>query len=214
MFCYNRKLWEKSQIAIMKKDLNPLEKSQIKQSDTAIGPTIRSSGSQLSQRLGTALENALPGKEFWDICCDHGILGIHALKSQKFSEVNFVDQVPQIMDQLEEKIRKHVKKSATNDQQQMIGFNFYTCPAELLRTSLKGNICILGVGAEKINFILQEWLKLDLLHADRLILGPHKDIEWFCEEVIPRFPGYHLVKKIDILEKNRTRTILVLDKLL
>ncbi len=199
MFCYNRKLWEKSQIAIMKKDMSSLEKSPIK-----------AANSQLSQRLSTALENALPGKEFWDICCDHGILGIHALRSQNFLEVNFVDQVPEIMRRLEEKIRKYIKKSDFP-----VGkLNFYTCPAEVLQAPLKGNICILGVGAEKINFILQEWARLNLLHADRLILGPHKDTEWFCEKVIPHFQRYHLVKKIDLLEKNRTRTILVLDKLL
>jgi tRNA A22 N-methylase len=79
---------------------------------------------------------------------------------------------------------------------------------------LEGNICILGVGAEKINFILQEWMKLELLQADRIILGPHKDTEWFCEKVVPHLQRYHLVKTIDVREKNRIRTILVLDKLL
>ncbi len=191
MFCYNRKLWEKSQIAN--------EKDKMR--------------SQLSQRLNTALEQALPEKEFWDICCDHGILGIHALRSQNFLEVNFVDQVPDIMHRLEEKIRKYIEK-LNSAEGSIAKMNFYTSPAELLQIPLKGNICVLGVGAEKINFILQEWSKLDLLHADRLILGPHKDTEWFCEKVIPHLQRYHLIKKIDLLERSRTRTIFVLDKLL
>ena len=174
---------------------------------------IKTPGSRLSHRLSMALENALPGKEFWDICCDHGILGIHALHSQNFLAVNFVDQVPHIMNRLEEKIRKYIKKLAMPSSENE-KFNFYSCPAELLPVPLKGSVCILGVGAEKIDFILREWLKADLLQADRLILGPHKDTDWFCEKVIPHFLKYHLVKKIDLLEGNKTRTILILDKLL
>ncbi|MEL0657776.1 tRNA (adenine(22)-N(1))-methyltransferase TrmK [Psychromonas arctica] len=40
----------------------------------------------------------------WDCCCDHGLLGIKILTNNVIKEVNFVDVVPDIINQLHDKL--------------------------------------------------------------------------------------------------------------
>ncbi len=162
---------------------------------------------KLSLRLATAFENSLPGYPLWDICCDHGLLGIHALMSKNFPEVHFVDQVPKIMSSLSAKIER--KRTAS-----MPLASCHLLPAENIQHSLEGSVCVLGVGAQKIEIFLNAWEGAGLLQAKRLILGPHKDEVWFLKNIIPSLKNYQLQKQIDVLERGRKRTIFILDKTL
>lgn len=164
---------------------------------------------KLSLRLSTALENALPDLCLWDICCDHGLLGMHALRSQKFPQVHFVDQVPHLMNSLHETVTARWKSAERSLSQQAF---FHTTAAEDLRMTLNGTICVLGVGAQKIEIFLKAWKNSGLLSAERLILGPHKDETWFLEKIIPGLENYRLQKQIDLCERGRKRTLFILDR--
>lgn len=41
----------------------------------------------------------------WDCCCDHGLLGIHLLRRNAAPYIHFVDVTPQLIDDLEDKLR-------------------------------------------------------------------------------------------------------------
>lgn len=45
-------------------------------------------------------------KHIWDCCCDHGLLGFSLLSSQANSTVHFVDIVPKLMANLENKLKR------------------------------------------------------------------------------------------------------------
>lgn len=164
---------------------------------------------KLSLRLATALENALPWQPFWDICCDHGLLGIQALRSEKFPQVHFVDQVPQLIENLQVKIKA---KEQSLDKAAPLPAYFYSIPAENLKEKLSGNICVLGIGAQKMEIFLKAWENSELLQAQRLILSPHKDEKWFLEKVIPELENYQLQKQIDLCERGRKRSLFILDR--
>lgn len=61
---------------------------------------MRLPNARLTPRMKCFIEHALKEQPLWDICCDHGYVGIKALESSEFSEVHFVDQVPHIMERL------------------------------------------------------------------------------------------------------------------
>jgi len=42
----------------------------------------------------------------WDCCCDHGLLGFSLLSSQASSNIHFVDIVPALMTELEQKLQR------------------------------------------------------------------------------------------------------------
>ena len=46
----------------------------------------------------------------WDCCCDHGLLGIKILSDGLVKQVNFVDQVPDIMTELQHKLTQYGHK--------------------------------------------------------------------------------------------------------
>lgn len=103
--------------------------------------------------------------EVWDTCCDHGKLGMAVLESNKSNVVHFVDQVPSIINELENKLLNIA--SLTRERYKLHG-----CPAENLQVSSSGKtlICICGVGGEVVIKIMQSLLKNnDLAHCDFLL---------------------------------------------
>lgn len=76
----------------------------------------------------------------WDLCCDHGLLGLHLHEQFKSSEVHLVDQVEPIIDQL------HAKYSERKDGRLFI----QQCSAEDINLTHHARQCfvIAGVGGE------------------------------------------------------------------
>ena len=69
-------------------------------------------GIKLGKRLA-AIESLIVHDydHIWDGCCDHGFLGCSLLGTQPASQVHFVDIVPELMAELEEKLNFHQKKN-------------------------------------------------------------------------------------------------------
>lgn len=60
---------------------------------------------KLNKRLLALSEMVIePYQLVWDCCCDHGLLGFKILSDGLIKQVNFVDVVPQIINQLEQKL--------------------------------------------------------------------------------------------------------------
>jgi len=102
--------------------------------------------------------------QVWDLCCDHGKLGLALLESKKTKLIHFVDQVPSIISDLDKKIQKI--KELDSEQ-----YTLNTLNAE--NVILKDNnslICICGVGGDVAIKIIDSLMKNnDLNNHDILI---------------------------------------------
>lgn len=162
----------------------------------------------LSKRLKLIFDQLIPGEPVWDICCDHGYLGLAAYESNRFSEVNFVDQVPQIIQRLEETFNQVVK-----DKDNHTRANFIARAGEHLSHQLNGNVVICGVGSYSIFQIVKSLQEKNLLKARRLILCPQNDVVKIEDlKKLPDFTYRQLSENLVVNEKDRLREIYVLDQ--
>jgi tRNA (adenine22-N1)-methyltransferase len=162
---------------------------------------------RLSNRLKIIFNNLIPNSDVWDFCCDHGYLGAAAYKSNKFKNIYFVDQVDTIVQKLENRFKKYVYTAAANSKAY-----FFCEDAKTLQQSITGNICITGVGGLTIIEILHALSKNNFLHADRLILGPHRDDEKLIN-FMTELNQYKLLKKEEVAEGARLRNIFVFNRI-
>ena len=96
---------------------------------------------RLSTRL-RALFDAIPAgyDVVWDLCCDHGRLGLAVLESERAGEVHFNDSVDAIMDDLEQRLVRYGARH----------YELHRGPAERLRIPDSGRqlLVLAGVGDE------------------------------------------------------------------
>lgn len=160
---------------------------------------------KLSERMLLFLSLGIKDKPFWDICCDHGYVGLGALKSN-FSEVHFVDQVPHIM----EKIRLRFEQFPPVSE---VKYYFHPISAEWINIDIFGNFLIAGVGGLTIKNIIEPLIENNKLHDDRLILSPHTDEKVLinCISSSAVHEKYLIKEKIIFNEGKKSRSVYVLD---
>lgn len=112
---------------------------------------------------------ALPAMPFWDICCDHGHAGIGAAKTQLFTEIHLVDQLPHVMKNLESFVYQ------LSPEYRMVPYYFYATAGQNIDRAVYGSCLIAGVGGLTMKNILKALLDEEKLKAKRLILCPHTD---------------------------------------
>ncbi len=62
---------------------------------------------RLGKRLEQLKSRVAPGYDhIWDCCCDHGLLGAALLAQHAAPHIHFVDIVPELMKQLEQKLKR------------------------------------------------------------------------------------------------------------
>jgi tRNA (adenine22-N1)-methyltransferase len=164
---------------------------------------------KLSLRLQTIYDHLLPGEPVWDFCCDHGYLGLYAYRVGRFPEVHFVDQVPEIMERLKHRFEtKHLQAADFPSR----AF-FHIRDAAKMQRTLPGTVVMAGVGSHTILDFLKA---ADFSLTKRLILAPQKDEELLLQS-LQTAPGiafsHALQKNLEIMEKDRRRTVLILDKM-
>lgn len=154
------------------------------------------------------LENALIDAPFWDICCDHGHVGIGALEKKISSEVHFVDQLPHIFERLDQLIRQ------TLPDQNNYRYYLHPMKGEQIDFTVEGTCLIAGVGGLTIKKILEALFVADKLKAQRLLLSPHTDIQVMLEfiESADFANQYTLVEKFSLKERKKIRSLYILDK--
>lgn len=168
---------------------------------------------KLSPRLDFLFQALLKKQAVWDLCCDHGLLGLAAWQSQQFTEVHFVDQVPHIMADLERRFWQQFQRQTAELQNSTLA-KFYQLPAEKIDIPVYGTLVVAGVGAGTIIKILTELQGRQVLLCDRLVLSPHRDIKAFAQffaqqESLNQFQ-LHSEKSID--ERGRERQIFIFDR--
>jgi len=163
---------------------------------------------KLSNRLQFIYENLRPGMPVWDFCCDHGYLGVEALKSGRFPQVHFVDQVPHIVENVESIVNEKfcgLRKQA----------RFYAMRGEDIEEVVQGSVVIAGVGAFAICKILQALLRKNLLQAQRLILCPQRDEEKFLTMLSELGDGFRnrfsFTGATSLEERDRSRVVYLYD---
>ncbi len=164
---------------------------------------------KVSNRMKQFVDNALPALPFWDVCCDHGYIGIAALKSLKFEEVHFVDQVPHIMERLDKLIHQSPHLNPAYN------FFLHISSGENLDMDIYGTILIAGVGGTTIIKILDSLFERQYLKANRLLLSPHLDEHILIPylESNPISKLYTLTEKILMSERRRIRPLYIYDKI-
>ena len=162
---------------------------------------------KLSARMKSFIEHALKGQPFWDVCCDHGYVGIKALESSEFLEVHFVDQVPHIMQRLETLIKQSWRIKPEHK------YFLYLLPGEEIEGEVHGTLLIAGVGGLTIKTIVSTLISNQKLKASRLLLSPHTDekvlIQYLDDEVFKNL--YTLTDKILMPEGKRFRPLYIFD---
>ncbi len=167
---------------------------------------------QLSPRLNSVYSRINKKHPIWDICCDHGYLGIECILSTEAKDVNFCDPGEDLMNNLANKISANSKilieerwfKSYELNNKKV---KLYCCKAEKLDVnSVKGTVVIMGVGTKTITSILNSWLEnaeFDNKKIQDLILGTHTQIQ-VLEEYVQTLP-WELSERWSVLEKNKER---------
>jgi tRNA (adenine22-N1)-methyltransferase len=167
-------------------------------------------GMKLSNRLQFIYENLLPGMPVWDFCCDHGYLGVEALKSGQFPKVFFVDQVPHIVENVESVVAEKFSEFLTRA-------HFIVSKGEEIEEVVQGNVVIAGVGAFAIFKILRALCDRHLLQAHRLIFCPQRDEEKFVamlNDLGESFTARFFLFGTTLLEERfRSRTIYIFERI-
>ncbi len=165
---------------------------------------------KFSKRMEKFVELALPDVDFWDICCDHGYVGILGLRSEKFTKVYFVDSVPHIMNRLEQLFLESPNTPSPER------FELMTVNGELITREIYGNLLVAGVSGTTVVKILSSLFHRQCLFAKRLILSPHSDLQWvkdlFQEGFGELASKYCFTQLIEVEEGGRMRPILICDR--
>lgn len=161
-----------------------------------------------SERLKIVFNHLNPRQNVWDFCCDHGYLGAEAYKSQNFGDIYFVDQVDTIIEHL--KNRFHQYSYSENNASKA---TFICQSGESIDIDVTGTVCITGVGGTTIFQILSGLSENGRLHADRLILGPHRDNQKLLKLLSEHeyLKKYKLSQPIAITENDRQRELFIFD---
>ncbi len=163
---------------------------------------------RLSQRLEIVFNHLNPRQNVWDFCCDHGYLGGAAYKSEKFSDIYFVDQVESIIENLKTRFYKFAYSEKNKSKA-----NFLCQSGESITQEITGTISITGVGGLTVYEILSKLSAGQNLKASRLILGPHRDDEKLLKLISTdlNLKNYSLHKTETVIEDGRNRNIYVFD---
>ena len=91
----------------------------------------------------------------WDCCCDHGLLGAALLAHNAAPNIHFVDIVPELMHQLENKLHQfYPKNTESNSRWQMHCMDAKALP--LQKFNGKHLVIIAGVGGDLMTDLVRE----------------------------------------------------------
>lgn len=102
---------------------------------------------QLSKRLKTIIDLVEPCELVYDLCCDHGLIGLNIYSNKISKNVIFNDQVDSIINKLEDKICDIYSYIP-------LGIDFLKKPAKEIKFKNKSTIVLVGIGYGTIIRIL------------------------------------------------------------
>jgi tRNA (adenine22-N1)-methyltransferase len=106
----------------------------------------------------TVEHRAEPYQHIWDCCCDHGHLGMLLLTEKTAAQVHFVDIIPSIMLNLQQRLIKHfpICDAQTRCAWQLHTIDVLDLPLETIDKQQTHLIVIAGVGGEQTLHMVQE----------------------------------------------------------
>ncbi len=123
----------------------------------------------LSPRLQTLLDATRAGHPVFDLCCDHGHLGVAALLSQRIPHVTFVDRVPAIVDTVSDRFPVALERTRAT---------FLCADArELPPRPVTGSVIIAGVGGDVVRDILVGFALPSLQVGGRILVQAESKID-------------------------------------
>lgn len=163
---------------------------------------------KLTTRMKSFIDHAIVNAPFWDVCCDHGYVGIKALISGQFSEVHFVDQIPHIMKRLQTLIYQNRELRSEHI------YELHICSGEDISRDVEGTLLIAGVGGLTMKNILSALINKGHLQCDRILLSPHTDEKVIVEYIMSDFfQGLYRVDDKKMLpEGKRERPLYILNR--
>jgi tRNA (adenine22-N1)-methyltransferase len=157
----------------------------------------------LGRRL-RALRDAVsdPYQEIWDLCCDHGFLGMALLDKQAANKLHFVDQLPVITEPLSKVLKQYPSQC----------YQVHTCPAEQIsiNAAKKTLVIIAGVGGETVIDILEALASHNTLSNVELLLSPANST--YELRTYLREKQFGLIKEAAVFERRRGYEILHVQK--
>lgn len=159
-------------------------------------------------RMKLFVSKALEAMDFWDFCCDHGYIGILALRSEKFKCIHFVDQQKHIIENL--KLRFHKSENFLKEHYQ---YKFYDQDARTLSTVVTGNLLIAGVGGKLAFEILQSLEQKKQLKAQRILISVHSEEQKYTNQIALILSKYTQLESIPYQEGRRLRNLAIFDLL-
>jgi tRNA (adenine22-N1)-methyltransferase len=173
---------------------------------------VKLANPRLSPRMKIFLHYSQKGQPFWDICCDHGYVGIGALKSGEFGVVHFVDQVPHIIERIRQLMSQSHNYQSENGKKENVHYFYHSLPGETIDRDVFGTILIAGVGGLTIKNILSALLQKERCKAERILLSPHTDeavmVNFISSEYFLKY--YELSEKVLITENKKERPLYIL----
>ncbi|HCS64047.1 MAG TPA: SAM-dependent methyltransferase [Cellvibrio sp.] len=114
-----------------------------------------------------------PYDHIWDCCCDHGLLGAALLSRQAAAHIHFVDIVPELMCELENKLKQFYPRiPESNSQWQLHCMDVATLP--LTEFGGKHLVIIAGVGGDLMSELVKAiYQKNPLVDIDFLLCPVH-----------------------------------------
>ncbi len=151
--------------------------------------------SKVSERMRRIVDCIEDGRPTWDLCCDHGLVGLWAWHTRALPELHFVDRVPGIINDLERDVGLHLDSR---------GLAFHSIDAvSLVLPERPCNVILCGIGFRAFERIMSA------LYAnpreDRLVASVHAEegrLAPFLERT-----GWQLVQQFEVHEDGRLRTI-------
>ncbi|HSP30601.1 MAG TPA: tRNA (adenine(22)-N(1))-methyltransferase TrmK [Halomonas sp.] len=128
---------------------------------------------KLSKRL-YQIESMVTGDytHVWDCCCDHGLLGASLLARQAADHIHFVDVLPELISELENKLRRFYPTAMGNWHTHCLD----TAALPLAQFSGKHLIIIAGVGGDlMMRFIQSISLQHPHVVLDFLLCPVHQE---------------------------------------
>lgn len=156
----------------------------------------------LSPRLRLLHDAMREGHPAFDLCCDHGYLGIGALLSERVPHVTFVDKVPAIIDRLSDRFPVVLDKSRAS---------FVTADAATLTPRpISGSIAIAGVGSQVALDIFSSFALPSLLPGGRLLLQPESRAKEVGDVV--RSSGFSVVAR-EVVDNGISHALLFCERI-
>lgn len=150
----------------------------------------------------SAIAQLIPEREtVWDVCCDHGLIGIKALTERKATQVKFVD----VAEHLVANVREKFNGKSLGQYRDIV--EFISADARSLAFQFSGTVVIAGVGARLIREILENYALSESKAVQHFLLCPHKGNaeQLFWSSALP---GIAFAEEaFEIFERSRKRTV-------